>query len=69
MGFSQADWQELLRLQGRLDKIRFGPRNMSRPPINVPGLPELGKPKRPPSEKRRKPPPDPGYERFQLRLW
>jgi hypothetical protein len=40
---------------------------MPRPPIHVPGLPDLRKPKRPAKEK--KPPPDPGFERFQLRLW
>ena len=69
LGFSPADWLELQRLQGRLDKIRFGPRILSRPPIHISGLPDLGKPKRPASKERRKPPADPGYERYQLRLW
>ena len=67
MGFTQADFEEL---QGRLNagKIRFGPRIQPRPRNNVPGLPDLNKSKRPPS-KEKKPPNEPGYEQFQLRLW
>ena len=67
MGFSQAD---LLEQQGpliRLDRIRFGSRIQPRPPIHIPGMPDLGKPKRP--LKEQKPLPDPGYEKYQLRLW
>ncbi len=67
MGFSQ---QDLAEQQGRLidlDKIRFGARSVPRPPIHIPGLPDLDKPKRP--VKERKPSPEPGYERFQQRLW
>jgi hypothetical protein len=41
MGFTQADFEEL---RINLDKIRFGPRIMARPPIHVPGLPDLGRP-------------------------
>jgi hypothetical protein len=68
MGFSQGDWQEL---QAKLNagKIRFGPRLMPRLPIHVPGLPDLDKPKRPPARERRRSRDDPGYERYQLRLW
>ncbi len=68
MGFSQADWQEY---QINLDRIRFGNRIQPRERLNVPfqgvrsDVPQ--KPQRP--TKERKPPPEPGYERFQLRLW
>lgn len=71
MGFSEQDFAELqLRLHGLLNGgARFGPRIMPRPPIPIPGLPDLGKSKRPPAkDRRKKPPPDPGYERFQERL-
>lgn len=66
MAFSQADFAEL---QAKLNagKIRFGPRIVPRPPIHIPGLPDLGKPKRP--KKEPKPLEEPGYERFQVRLW
>ncbi len=67
MGFSQADWEELQKLQGRFDKIRFGPRSYRPPSIQLTFLPQTEKPKRPAPKDRRKPPP--GYERFQLRLW
>jgi hypothetical protein len=66
VGFTQQDFEEL-RL--KLDKIRFGPRVVKPPPISIPGLLDLRTPKRPAARDRRKPPPDPGYERFQLRLW
>lgn len=62
MGFTQADWQEL---QLNLDKIRFGPRQSRPPALQLSFLPRIEKPKRPPA----KAPEDPGYERFQLRLW
>ena len=64
VGFTNADWEELQRLQGRLGKIRFGPRQVRAEPIQLSFLP--AKPKR-----ERRPPrdDDPGYERFQLRLW
>ena len=65
MGFSQADWQEH---QINLDRIRFGNRIQPRPPIHVPGLPNLDKPK-PPLKDRKKADDDPGYARFQGRLW
>jgi hypothetical protein len=68
MGFSQADWEELQRLKGKLGRIRFGPRQQRPDPIQLSFLPEPGKPTRPRAERRR-PPPDPGYERYQLRLW
>jgi hypothetical protein len=62
VGFTQADFEEL---RINLDKIRFGPRIMARPPIHIPGLPDRVKPKRSP-----KPPPEPSYdEKYQLRLW
>jgi len=64
MGFSQADWEELQRLQGKLGRIRFGPRQHRPDPIQLSFLP----PVRPKAERRRKSD-DPGYERFQLRLW
>jgi hypothetical protein len=66
VGFSQEDLQGL---QARLNegKIRFGPRMMPRPPIHVPGLADLRKPKRPAMERKR--PDEPGYDRSQLRLW
>lgn len=64
VGFTQADWQELLRLQGKLGQIRFGPRAVKPPPIQLGFLPRAEKPKRP-----KKLPDDPGYERYQLRLW
>jgi hypothetical protein len=71
MGFSQQDLLEQQGPQIRLDKIRFGPRFVPRERLNVPyqgvraELPE--KPKR--AGKVPKPPPEPGLERFQLRLW
>ena len=64
VGFTPADWEELQRLQGRLGKIRFGPRQVRAEPIQLSFLPQLERPKRP---KRRDD--DPGYERYQLRLW
>ena len=64
MGFTQADFEEL---RINLDKIRFGPRIMARPPIPVPGLPDLGRPK---SKRAKKAPPEPSYDqKYQLRLW
>lgn len=63
MGFSQADWQEL---QINLDRIRFGHRVQRPPPIRLSFLPQADAPKEPP--RKTKPPEDPGYERFQLRL-
>ena len=62
MGFSQADWEDLQRLHGKLGKIRFGPRAVKPPPIQLRFLP--APPKRP-----KKAPEEPGYERYQLRLW
>ena len=64
MGFSQADWEELQRLQAKLGKIRFGPRQVHPPPIQLSFLP---KPTTRQRLKRRHD--DPGYERYQLRLW
>lgn len=64
MGFTQADWEELQRLQGKLGRIRFGPRADRPPPLQLGFLPQ-----RPPARARRKPPDEPGYERHQLRLW
>ena len=63
MGFSQADWQEL-RLN--LDRIRFGNHVQSRERLNVPyqGL----RAKRPVKEPKKNDV-EPGYERFQLRLF
>ena len=69
MGFSQADWEELQRLQGKLGKIRFGPRAVKPPPIQLSFLPPVEPSKPRPAAKRPKPPDVPGYERFQLRLW
>lgn len=40
MGFSQADYQELLRLQGKLDTIRFGPRAYKPPPVQLAFFPQ-----------------------------
>ena len=65
MGFSQSDWEELQRLQAKLGKIRFGPRQVHPPPIQLSFLPQHAKPK--PRLKKRDD--DPGYERYQLRLW
>jgi hypothetical protein len=71
MGFSQTDF---LELQGLLDrnKIRFGPRHVPRERLNVPyqGLrPDVPqKPKRPAKEGR-KTNVEPGYKRYQLRLF
>ena len=64
MGFTQADWEELQRLQGKLGRIRFGPRQQRPDPIQLSFLPQ-----KPKVERRRKKPDDPGYERYQLRLW
>jgi hypothetical protein len=64
MGFSQADWEELQRLQGKLGRIRFGPRQQRPPPIKLSFLQEPPKP-----PKRPKPTDELGYERYQLRLW
>jgi hypothetical protein len=71
VGFSTSDWEELQRLQGKLGKIRFGPRSYRPPPIQLSFLPPPSEPSRPrPASKRPKKPPDePGYERYQLRLW
>ena len=69
MGFSQADWEELQRLQGKLGRIRYGPRQMAAKPIQLSFLPPVDPPKRPRRERVKKPPDEPGYERFQLRLW
>jgi hypothetical protein len=67
MGYSKQDW---LRDRGALpgidlDAIRFGRRAEPRKPLQVPylGQPVEGKP----LKKRRDD--DPGYEKFQLRLW
>jgi hypothetical protein len=65
VGFSQADWLELQRLQENLGKIRFGPRQQRPEPIQLSFLPPTERPK----AERRKKPEDPGYERYQLRLW
>jgi hypothetical protein len=64
MGFTQADWEELQRLQGKLGRIRFGPRAYKPPPIQLSFLPD-----RPKKTRERKRDEDPGYERYQLRLW
>lgn len=65
MGFSKADWESL---QVNLDRIRFGSRIQPRPPIHVPGLPDLKKSQR--REKRVKPPEEPSYDvTYQRRLW
>lgn len=62
VGFSQADWQELQRLQGKLGRIRYGPRRQRPEPIQLSSLPA--------KVERLKPRDDgPGYERYQLRLW
>jgi len=63
VGFSQSDWEELQRLQGKLGRIRFGPRMQRPEPIQLSFLPQVEKPKKPPRDD------GPGYERFQLRLW
>lgn len=63
MGFSQADWLELQRLQGKLGRIRFGPRQQRPDPIQLSFLPQAEKPKKKPRDD------GPGYERFQMRLW
>lgn len=70
MGFSQSDWDELQRLQGKFGKIRFGPRAYRPPPIQLSFLPpaEPAKP-RAKSKPPMNPSDEPGYERFQLRLW
>ena len=71
VGFSQSDWEELQRLQGNFSKIRFGPRAVRPPPIQLSFLPPMepsGRP-RPQAKRPKKPPDEPGYERFQLRLW
>jgi len=64
MGFTQQDWLELNNLQGKLSRIRFGPRQQRPAPIQLSFLPPSERPKKP-----KKPPDDPGYERYQLRLW
>jgi hypothetical protein len=69
VGFSPADWEELQRLQGKLGKIRFGPRAVKPPPIQLSFLPPVERPKMRPAAKRPRLPDEPGYERFQLRLW
>jgi hypothetical protein len=70
VGFSQADWEELQRLQGKFGKIRFGPRAIRPPPIQLSFLPPAEPAKPLPKAKRPKKPPDePGYERYQMRLW
>jgi hypothetical protein len=71
VGFSQSDWLELQKLQGKLDHngIRFGNRQQRPEPVQLSFLPQSENPKRPQVQKRLKPPPDPGYDRFQLRLW
>jgi hypothetical protein len=69
VGFSPADWEELQRLQGKLGRIRFGPRQQRAAPIQLSFLPPAGPPNRPKRERAKKPPDEPGYERFQLRLW
>jgi hypothetical protein len=54
-------------------KVRFGNRQVRREPLQVSYLgqpvPAPANPTRPRPKDRRKPPPEPGYERFQLRLW
>jgi len=65
VGFSQADWLELQRLQGKLGKIRYGPRQQRPEPIQLSFLP----PRKPRVERRKPRDDDPGYERHQLRLW
>jgi hypothetical protein len=65
VGFSPADWEELQRLQGKLGRIRFGPRMQRPEPIRLSFLP----PQKPKVERRKSRDDDPGYERFQLRLW
>jgi hypothetical protein len=69
MGFSQADWEELQRLQGKLGRIRFGPRMQRPEPIQLSFLPQMEKPKKAKPEVRQPRNDDPGYERFQLRFW
>lgn len=70
MGFTQRDFEELQRLQGKRGEIRFAPRATRPPPIQLSFLPALEKPRGlAAKERRRKPPDEPGYERFQLRLW
>ena len=70
MGFSQADWQELQRLQGKLGRIRYGPRQQRPEPIQLSFLPPVEKPrKKAPSPPRTTRDDGPGYERYQLRLW
>ena len=64
MGFSQADWEELQRLQGKLGRIRYGPRQQRAAPIQLSFLAPVETRKR-----SKKPPDEPGYERYQLRLW
>jgi hypothetical protein len=66
VGFTPQDFEEL---RINLDKIRFGPRAYRPQPIQLSFLPQSQKPKRPAARERQKPPSDPGYERFQLRLW
>lgn len=69
MGFSQQDLQEQLDR----NKIRFGPRIQPRERLAVPYQGERpavpANPKRPVGRDRREDPDDPGYERFQLRLF
>jgi hypothetical protein len=74
MGYSREDW---LRDQGRLpginlDRIRFGHRTQRPKPLAIAfmgePLPGIGRP----AEKKSRPvrrDEDPGYDRFQLRLW
>jgi len=69
MGFSQADWEELQRLQGKLGRIRYGPRQQRPPAIQLSFLPPVEPAQRPKRERAKKSPDEPGYERFQLRLW
>jgi hypothetical protein len=76
MGYSHEDW---LRDQGgldglNLDKIRFGHRQQRRDPLRITFMGQpvdvSGQPTRPPAKKPRKAQDDdPGYARFQGRLW
>jgi len=68
MGFSQADFQELQALLHK-NRIRFGPSSYRPPPIQLSFLPQTEMTKRSPAKDRRKPPPDPGYDLYQLCLW
>ena len=70
MGYSREDW---LADQGilpglNLDRIRFGHRVERRPKLAITfmGQQYPGEEKPPPRPKRDD---DPGYERFQMRLW